>query len=173
MDSKRIISTSCWQANFEPLIIFNSDIRYFMKPITFPARPLNGGRFGLVCKKPIYFWSPKFNGWRAIVHAPTGTMFNRHGEELSIIGEFTEPLENLRRSAIDWLDCEALERRHEIGRGSLIMLDAIVPKLTAEERYQLLFIEAQSLQLPILGIGERPEVNQVYLCSHSASGERS
>src|ERR1051326_8703474 len=89
-----------------------------MKPITFPARPLNGGRFGLVAKKAIHLWSPKFNGWRAVIHVPTGTMFNRQGEELTISNEFHEALENVSRSSIEWLDCEARERRHEIGRGS-------------------------------------------------------
>ena len=61
-----------------------------MEPITYPARPLSGGRFGLVPKQPVYLWSDKLNGWRAPVHVPTGTMFNRQGEELSIAGEFTQ-----------------------------------------------------------------------------------
>src|SRR5713226_5221799 len=97
-----------------------------MKPITYPARPLNGGRFGLVTKKAVHLWSMKVNGWRALIHTPTGTMFNRQGEELTIAGEFAEALEDLSRSSIEWLDCEALERRHNIGRGSLIILDAVV-----------------------------------------------
>ncbi len=61
-----------------------------MEPITYPARPLSGGRFGLVPKQPVYLWSDKLNGWRAPVHVPTGTMFNRQGEELSIAGEFSQ-----------------------------------------------------------------------------------
>ena len=106
-----------------------------LKPITYPARPLSGGRFGLIPKQPVYLWSAKLNGWRAPVHVPTGTLFNRQGEELSIAGEFAEALENLSRSSIEWLDCEALERRHNIGRGCLVILDAVVPNLTAAERY--------------------------------------
>jgi hypothetical protein len=66
-----------------------------------------------------------------------------------------------------------LERRHEIGRGSLIILDAIVPKLIAGERYQMLLTAAQSLQWSILGIGERPEVNQTYLCNQVAMSDAS
>src|ERR1041385_8150163 len=109
-----------------------------MKSITYPARPLNGGRFGLVAKKPIHLWSAKLNGWRALIHTPTGTMFNRQGEELTIASEFAEALNDLSRSSIEWLDCEALERRHNIGRGTLIILDAVVPVLNAGQRYELL-----------------------------------
>jgi hypothetical protein len=144
-----------------------------VKLVTFPARPLNGGRFGLVAKRPTYLWSPKFNGWRTIIHTPTGMMFNRHGEELTISDEFTEALENLTRSSLEWLDCEALERRHDIGRGSLIVLDAIVPKLEAGKRYQLLLTQAQSLQWSILGIEHRPEANQICLCKQVAMSDAS
>jgi hypothetical protein len=142
-----------------------------MTCITYPARPLNGGRFGLVPKKPTYLWSPKFNGWRAVVHTLTGAMFNRHGEELTITNEVHDAVENIRRSSIEWLDCEALERRHDIGRGSLIVLDAIVPRLTAAERYQQLIREADRLQWPILAIGERPEPDNAYLCNQVAMSD--
>ena len=144
-----------------------------MTPITFPARPLNGGRFGLVAKKATYLWSPKFNGWRTLIHVPTGAMFNRQGEELTITNEFDEAVETLSHSSIEWLDCEALERRHDIGRGSLIVLDAIVSILTAGERYQLLIKETERLQWPILAIGERPKPNQVYLCNQVAMSDAS
>jgi hypothetical protein len=144
-----------------------------MNSITYPARPINGGRFGLIAKKPTYLWSPKFNGWRAVVHTPTGTMFNRQGQELTITKEFDEVLENLSRASIEWLDCEALERRHEIGRGSLIILEAIVPKLNAGERYQLLINEADRRQWQILAIGEKPDINRVYLCNQVAMSDAS
>src|SRR5882724_10432217 len=116
-----------------------------MNPITYPARPLNGGRFGLVSKRPVHLWSTKLNGWRALVHAPTGAMFNRNGEQLSIIEEFTDALDQLSQGAIQWLDCEALERRHNIGRGSLIILDAVLKDIPASQRHQLLVQEAGTL----------------------------
>jgi hypothetical protein len=144
-----------------------------MKIITYPARPLNGGRFGVVCKKPTYLWSPKFNGWRAVVHTPTGVMFNRHGEQLTISEEFGEALGNLRRSEIPWLDCEALERRHDIGCGTLIVLDAIVPKLNAGERHQLLIREADRWQWSTLVIGEKPEPNKAYVSNQVALSDAS
>jgi hypothetical protein len=139
-----------------------------MKPITYPARPINGGPFGLVSRKAVQLWSPKLNGWRALLHAPTRSIFNRHGEELSIAGEFTEALEHLSRSSVEWLDCEALERRHDIGRGCLIILDAVVPDLTATDRYRLLAKEAHRLGWPGLGIANRPQANQACLMEQTA-----
>jgi hypothetical protein len=144
-----------------------------MKSITYPARPLNGGRFGLVSKKPVHLWSTKLNGWRALVHTPTGTMFNRRGEELSISGEFTEALEDMSRCGIEWLDAEALERRHNIGRGCLIILDAVVPSLNAAERYWRLIEEADRRGWPTLGIGQRPEERRVYLVKQTAMSDAS
>src|ERR1051326_3324371 len=144
-----------------------------MRPITFPARPLNGGRFGLVTKKPVHLWSMKVNGWRALIHTPTGTMFNRQGEELTIAGEFAEALEDLSRSSIEWLDCEALERRHNIGRGTLIILDAVGPVLNAGQRYTTLIEEAERLKWPSLGIGQRPEEHQAYLLKQTAMSDAS
>src|ERR1017187_1233350 len=135
-----------------------------MQPITYPARPLSGGRFGLVPKSRPHLWSHKLNGWRALVHTPTRTLFNRRGEVLSIADEFAQALDALSRSSIEWLDCEALERRHNIGRGSLIILDAIVPGLTASERYlSLIHSPFNEHGWPILSLGERPEPNHVYL----------
>ena len=144
-----------------------------LKPITYPARPLSGGRFGLIPKQPVYLWSAKLNGWRAPVHVPTGTLFNRQGEELSIAGEFAEALENLSRSSIEWLDCEALERRHNIGRGCLVILDAVVPNLTAAERSWRLIEETERLGWPILGIADHPEENRVYLMKQTAMSDAS
>jgi len=103
-----------------------------IRPITYPLRPVNGGPLekapGKVGK---WFYEPKYNGWRAIVHVPSGRMFNRHGQALSIVQEFAKALRQVRESPFEWLDCEALERRHGIGRGTLIVLDA--PGLSISE----------------------------------------
>ena len=123
-----------------------------MTPITYPARPINGGAFNAaVPKVGAWFVEPKDNGWRAApVHVPTGTMFNRHGEQLSIAGEFQTALKVLRDSlpGIEWADCEALDRRHGRCRGTLIVLDAIVPCTVYTERRALLG------HLPLHGITE-------------------
>ena len=98
-------------------------------PPTFPARPIRGGKLELAPKKSgIWFAEPKYNGWRALVHTPTGAMWNRHGQRLTIEREFAKALAALRalaESGLVWADCEALERRHQIGRGSLVVLDWI------------------------------------------------
>lgn len=65
-----------------------------------------------------------------MVHAPTGTCYNRHGERLSIEDEFKQALGEIKvecaRKDIEWLDCEGLSRRHNVGKGSLIVLDALI-----------------------------------------------
>jgi len=92
--------------------------------LTYPARPLNSGPLETAPPKAgCWCYEPKYNGWRALVHVPTGTMFNRHGARLSISQEFTAALALLRGSPFEWLDCEALERRHSVGRGTLVVLD--------------------------------------------------
>ncbi len=105
---------------------------------TFPARPVNGGPWPAAAALPrpgTWAFEPKYNGWRTLVHVPTGTMFNRHGQRLSIEDEFAPALDCLRRLDLaPWLDCEALERRHGIGRGCLIVLDIPVPTLTYTQR---------------------------------------
>lgn len=97
---------------------------------TYPARPVNGGDLTKAAPKVGHWlYEGKVNGWRALVHAPSHTMFNRHGGRLSIAGEFRSVLGQLgeisRKTDFIWFDCEALERRHDLGRGSLIVLDYV------------------------------------------------
>ena len=104
-----------------------------LRPCTYPARPLNGGPLERALPKyGQWHYEPKYNGWRALVHAPTGTMFNRHGQRLIIQREFATALAALRAlrlsngaGVVEWYDCEALERRHALGRGSLLVFDYI------------------------------------------------
>jgi len=113
-------------------------------PPTFPARPIRGGKLELAPKKSgVWFAEPKYNGWRALVHTPTGAMWNRHGQRLTIEREFESARDQLRPlagSGLVWADCEALERRHQIGRGSLVVLDWIPESgsPTYEERRKVL-----------------------------------
>lgn len=101
-----------------------------MNPPSYPLRPINGGPLPKARIKPgTWFYEPKINGWRAVVNTRTGEMWNRHGKRLSIEKEFAEVLASLRASSLPesmtWLDCEALERRHSLGQGSLVVLDYI------------------------------------------------
>ena len=79
-------------------------------PPTFPARPIRGGKLELAPKKSgVWFAEPKYNGWRALVHTPTGAMWNRHGQRLTIEREFESALDQLRplaESGFVWADCE-------------------------------------------------------------------
>lgn len=55
-------------------------------------------------------------------------MWNRHGALLTITDCFRPALARLAQldsSGVVWADCEALERRHNLGRGTLIVLDAV------------------------------------------------
>jgi ATP-dependent DNA ligase len=97
--------------------------------ITYPARPIQGGRLELAPpKRGEWCAEPKLNGWRALIHTPTGTMWNRHGALLTIADCFRPALAVLAKLAprgLVWADCEALERRHNLGRGTLVVLDVI------------------------------------------------
>ena len=97
--------------------------------ITYPARPIQGGRLELAPpKRGVWYAEPKLNGWRALIHTPTGTMWNRHGALLTIGDCFRPALETLAKLAsrgLVWADCEALERRHNLGRGTVVVLDAV------------------------------------------------
>ena len=100
-----------------------------LTPVTYPARPINGGPLELAPPKPgRWFYEPKYNGWRALVHAPTGAMFDRHGQPLSIAGLLGSALKRLSTVAlvidgmpVAWFDCEVLGRRHPLGRGTLLV----------------------------------------------------
>jgi hypothetical protein len=81
-------------------------------------------------------------------------MWNRHGARLTIACEFGSALEQLRSLAplgLEWADCEALERRHAIGRGTLVVLDWIVPDATYLERRKFL---AAHIEIERLSLGE-------------------
>lgn len=110
--------------------------------ITYPARPLNGGPWHQAARFPkpgTWRYEPKYNGWRALIHTPSGTIYNRKGEVLSIAKEFATALATLKELNIaDWLDCEALERRHGLMRGCLIVLDVVAPGLTYDQRRAML-----------------------------------
>lgn len=120
--------------------------------LTYPARPIQGGRLELAPpKRGLWFAEPKYNGWRALVHCPSGTMWNRHGKRLTIARCFREALDELRDlsdEGLVWCDCEALERRHDLARGTLIVLDAIPadPQFTPTYLERRAFLE--SLRIP-------------------------
>ncbi len=111
-----------------------------LSPPTYPLRPVNGGRFDKApAKHGDWAYEPKVNGWRTLVHTPTGTMFNRHGQRLSIEHEFGPALAILKNCPLEWLDCEGMERRHGLLRGCLIVLDWPTEKLSYNVRQAELY----------------------------------
>ncbi len=140
---------------------------------SYPARPINGGALEHAGPKiGRWFVEPKYNGWRALVHVPTGAMFNRHGKRLTIEKEFASALNVLRDccgNIVEWLDCEALERRHGIGRGTLIVFDFLPlsdRSFTYEERRHHLG------DLPVLPITEQPAHHHACLAPAWEEGGR-
>jgi hypothetical protein len=72
-----------------------------IKPAFYPARPVNGGPLPkALAKSGDWSLEGKYNGWRAWVHNPTGAMFNRKLEPLSISHEFKSALAKLH--ALPW-----------------------------------------------------------------------
>ncbi len=156
----------------------SADIAGKVIPPTYPARPINGGPLELAPPKPgQWYYEPKYNGWRALVHAPTGAMFNRYGQPLSIAAEFANALEQLRAAVVmvdgtpvEWFDCEALDRCHGLGRGTLLGFDYIPPPALATEPWQerkALLVQA----LPAHDWRQVPEPECVYgVQAHNPAG---
>ena len=64
--------------------------------IMYPARPIQDGRLELAPpKRGLWYVEPKMSGWRALIHTPTGTMWNRHGALLTIADCFRPALARL------------------------------------------------------------------------------
>jgi hypothetical protein len=130
--------------------------------ISYPARPLQGGKLDRAPKKTgLWYAQPKYNGWRALVHCPSGTMWNRHGGRLSIAHEFDAALCELQKfseAGLIWADCEAMERRHSVGRRSLIVLDWIPDAGSPTYEHRREFLESLlPLERMSLGEGTMPE----------------
>lgn len=108
-----------------------------MRPTT--GGPLNQESLDLLPGK--WAFEPKVNGWRGVIHVPSLTVFNRHGQLLSITDEFNDALGYLWETTppdMEWLDCEMLSRRHDVDKGNIIVLDWINDLLDYEDRRHLL-----------------------------------
>lgn len=131
-------------------------------PPSYPARPLNGGPLPKALPKSgTWIYEPKYNGWRALVHIPTGAMFNRRGQPLTIAAEFKPAVEELHlklgmTQCFEWADCEALDRRHGLGRGSLIVLDVVPepPRTLTPYSERRTWLEAVPRELPFTSFAQ-------------------
>lgn len=131
--------------------------------ITYPARPTNGGPIDqAVPKVGDWMYEPKYNGWRALVHVPTGRMWNRQGGELTIKDKFDTALAQLKDTTLEWVDCEALERRHDKGRGSLLVFDT--PMRGRGPTYAFRKVVLEESGLPNVGDIKAPSKAGAYIC---------
>jgi ATP-dependent DNA ligase len=146
-----------------------------------PARPINGGRLELAPEKlGTWVYEPKLNGFRVVgvMEEHDCVLCNRHQEILSIREEFGPAMRQIMKlrkklsKFTDTLDMEGLERRHQVAKGTLVILD-YVPRLQdmMESTY-----ERRRKNLESLGIRPMPldpsewEQDAVYLVmSHRPS----
>jgi len=123
-------------------------------PPFYPARPIPGGRFD-PCLLPLgdRRYECKANGWRSLVRNGSRAMFNRYLEPLSITEEFVEALTLLEDAYPDepWIDVEAMDRRHGLLRGALLVLDLPCQRGTYLQRRAI--IETATPTLPYLPVG--------------------
>jgi ATP-dependent DNA ligase len=143
--------------------------------VPIPARPITGGDLLTSTMPLIGKWlnTAKYNGWRMVLQIDGYIAYNRHQEKLSIASEFRVALAKLDAIKMrlngftDWLDAEALERRHELARGTILIIDYI-PRRGDRTNH-----EDRIAKLRSAGIKEAPldprewEADAVYLVRHN------
>lgn len=114
------------------------------RAICYPPAPTNGGPLEFAPEKiGEWVWQPKVDDWRAVIHTPSLTVWNQYGQPSSITSKFTVALESNFMTAaamygLEWLDVGMMENRHDLMRGSIIVLDLIDPDFNQSARYGLL-----------------------------------
>jgi len=109
-----------------------------MNPPTYPARPMNGGSLEKARQKihpDAWIYEPKINGWRVLIDVKNKLMWSRYNQPSSVEHKYASVLDRLadalRGAFCDaplWLDGEILGQRAScVGRGSLVVFDAIIP----------------------------------------------
>lgn len=111
--------------------------------ITFPMRPINGARLESAQPKiGDWVFDLKANGQRLLINTRTRQCWNRHGKftEKGMRAEYDHAINALCDAFpdVEWLDAEGFLRRHKTGKGSITVLDAILPGVPLMQRYELL-----------------------------------
>jgi hypothetical protein len=97
--------------------------------LCYPMRPLKNAKLELKSEfLERHDWQPKVNDWRLMIHRPTGTMWNRHGDTLTVAPKFHAAFAQLdvqlpKDDEFKWLDCLGMGRRTKLGAWSLYLLD--------------------------------------------------
>ena len=147
-----------------------------IKLISYPARPTNGGSLEYAApKRGLWMWEPKINGHRVMLHLPTLTMFNRHGDVYTHGSMFKTAAAKAGGLFQDrnWLDCEALGLRGPLGRGSLVVLDVPVKHVTQGDRKGAISWVMEGREMPspaLLKLGSELEPESVYCLRHLVAG---
>jgi ATP-dependent DNA ligase len=108
-----------------------------MQPPTFPCRPINCGKLTVARPKIGDYWvEPKITGMRVVLHVPSGKMWTRHGTPLTNPKWFAEAADKIKSllPSEEWLDVEGLYQAHNIGKGTMVVLDSIVGLTSIEDR---------------------------------------
>lgn len=138
--------------------------------ITFPIRPINGGKLELARpKRGRWVASTKLNGHRIVAHLPSLSTWNRRGEPYSLEDEFIPALKRLRDllPGVTWVDVEGLIRRHRIGLGTLVVIDVIPIMLEGEDQLDMVYEDRRKYleeRLPVMPLEPALiQTNNVYL----------
>jgi len=105
--------------------------------LTYPARPVNGGALdSALAKVGAWAWQPKINDVRAIIHRPSGVMWNRHGARLVRSSEYAQLIAALP-PCFDWLDVGLLGPRMQfkIAAVCIVIFDYIPPDSERADNY--------------------------------------
>jgi hypothetical protein len=116
----------------------------------YPPAALNGGPLDTAPPKVgEWVWQPKVDDWRAVIHTPTGTVWNQYGKLKlsSITDKFKTALRTLLEARChlgngEWLDVGMMENRHDMMRGCIIVFDLIeagVPFMQRRARLRSMF----------------------------------
>ena len=112
--------------------------------LAYPPAPRNGGHLARALPKvgAGWLWQPKIDDWRGVVHTPSGTVWNQYGQRSSLAeqGKLTAALEQLQElsGTLDWLDVGLMNNRHDMMRGSIVVLDWMTPWRPLAERRDVL-----------------------------------
>jgi hypothetical protein len=150
--------------------------------ICYPPAPLNGGPLTSLTPPKVgeWVWQPKIDDWRAVIHTPTGTIWNQYGQLSSFTDtdKFTSALGWLRvlqseEAQYEWLDVGMMQNRNDMMRGSVVVLDLIVPNQPFHMRRKRLESMFQHMPLATITVG-RPDLanDRVYLVPQ-VTGEKA
>jgi hypothetical protein len=140
-----------------------------MELYTYPARP---AKVNMLPPGVEYDISPKYNGWRALVHVPTRKVLGRQSESNLLSYESPALIQlcaMMNGKSYKWIDVEVLSRRRGIAKGCLIVLDAIPEPDFAAVSWSLRRKWLERL-LPVHDWVESPSDNTVLLAASIYQG---